>query len=140
MRNLKSIKSFLHNNRGNSTVEFALIIPTLVIATLMIFDLGRMVLAYSSIQDVAADTARYASINGPLRGGGMSDAEIISYAEGQIAGLELSLIDTTITWAANKSRGSVVTVNISSGFDFFVTRLLPINSITLEGSASITVL
>ena len=106
----------------------------------MIFDLGRVVLAYSSIHDVAADTARYASIHGPLRGGGMSDADIITYAEGQIAGLELALITTTITWTANKSRGSVVTVDISSGFDFFVTRLLPIDSITLEGSASITVL
>lgn len=136
----KHIKRMLGNKQGSMAVEFALVMPGIVVATLMIFDLGRVVLAYSSIHDVASDTARYASIHGPVRGGGMSDAEIIQYAEGQIAGLELSLIETQIIWSAAKARGSIVTVEITSGFEFFVSRFIPNSNFTLRGEASITVL
>ncbi|MCK5041084.1 MAG: pilus assembly protein [Sphingomonadales bacterium] len=134
------IKKLSANNKGSTVIEFALVMPVVVMATLMIFDMGRVILAYSSVNDVASDTARYASIHGPVRGGGLSDAEIINYAESNIAGLELSLIETTITWSANKARGSTVTVRISSDFEFFVTRFIDMNAFTIRGEASTTVL
>ena len=140
MHIIRKLVAILKDQQGSTAVEFALVMPALIMATLMIFDLGRIMLAYSSVNDVASDTARYASIHGPVQGGGVSDLDIVNYAEGQIAGLELSLIETSISWSANKSRGSTVTIEISSGFEFFVTRFIPIEAFTIRGEASITVL
>lgn len=140
MNLFRILRGLFKDKQGSTAVEFALVMPVVVMATLMIFDLGRVMLAYSSVNDVASDTARYASIHGPARGGGVSDADIINYAESQIAGLELALIDTTIIWSANKARGSIVTVQISSGFEFFVTRFIPIDAFLIEAQASFTVL
>jgi Flp pilus assembly protein TadG len=58
------MKRFLHSpQRGQSLVEFALIIPVFLLLTVMIFDFGRAVYYYSTIHNAAREGARYGVIH-----------------------------------------------------------------------------
>lgn len=51
------------SGRGQSTVEFALILPILALLLLGIMEGGRIFSAYVELQHVAREGARYASLN-----------------------------------------------------------------------------
>lgn len=48
---------------GQSLVEFALTLPILMLFVMGIFDLGRAVYYYSTIQNAAHEAARYGAVN-----------------------------------------------------------------------------
>lgn len=50
-----------HSERGQSLVEFALIIPIVLLIIVGVFDLGRVVFVNNSLSDGARDGARHAS-------------------------------------------------------------------------------
>ncbi|HXV73706.1 MAG TPA: TadE/TadG family type IV pilus assembly protein, partial [Sphingomonadales bacterium] len=50
---------------GGAAVEFALGLPVMILATLMVIDLGRALLAYTSVNNLAAEGVRYAAVRGP---------------------------------------------------------------------------
>jgi Flp pilus assembly protein TadG len=54
-------KTLLHNQRGQSMIEFALILPLMVLIIVGIFDLGRAFFAYISITNAAREGARVAT-------------------------------------------------------------------------------
>lgn len=49
--------------RGQSIVEFALILPVLLLLLMGLFDFGRFILAYNTVSDAARDGARVAIVN-----------------------------------------------------------------------------
>jgi len=49
--------------RGQTLVEFAIIIPVLLLLAVFIFDFGRAVYYYSAIQNAAREGVRYGSVN-----------------------------------------------------------------------------
>ncbi|MFQ5945131.1 MAG: TadE family protein [Anaerolineae bacterium] len=51
------------SDKGQSTLEAALTFPVLIIVLLGIFDLGRAILAYSTISNAAREGARYGIIH-----------------------------------------------------------------------------
>lgn len=55
---------FRHHSRGQAVVEFALVLPVLVLVLTAFFDLGRVVLAHDSISHAAREAARYAVVHG----------------------------------------------------------------------------
>lgn len=60
---LHRIKKNLHNSTGQSLVEFAIILPILLLLLLAAFDVGRMYFAFVAIQNAAGEGALYAAIN-----------------------------------------------------------------------------
>jgi Flp pilus assembly protein TadG len=57
MRNKKALQ------HGQSLVEFALILPILLLILIILFDLGRAVYYYSVVHNAAREGARYGIIN-----------------------------------------------------------------------------
>lgn len=53
----------LGDARGQSLVEFALILPIFVVVLLGIFDGGRLVLAYNTVNNAAREAGREATVN-----------------------------------------------------------------------------
>jgi Flp pilus assembly protein TadG len=51
------------SRRGQSLVEFALILPVFILVLLGIFDLGRAVYAYNTINNAAREAARLAIVD-----------------------------------------------------------------------------
>lgn len=52
------------SSRGQSLVEFALILPVLMFMLMGFFDLGRVVLAHDALSHSAREAARYAIVHG----------------------------------------------------------------------------
>ena len=56
--------------KGQSMVEFALILPLLILMLIVLFDLGRAVLVYSTLNNAVREGTRYAVVR---QGGGNVD-------------------------------------------------------------------
>jgi Flp pilus assembly protein TadG len=53
----------LSSRRGQSLVEFAIMLPVFLLITVMVFDLGRVVYYSSTIHNAAREAARYGIID-----------------------------------------------------------------------------
>lgn len=53
-----------HCRRGQAAVEFALILPALILIVSSIFEFGRLFLVYSSLSNAAQEATRYAVASG----------------------------------------------------------------------------
>ena len=66
---MKLIRSTSHNtdrSRGQALVEFALIIPIFILMVMGIFDIGRAVYAYNTINNAAREASRLAIVDQTL--------------------------------------------------------------------------
>jgi Flp pilus assembly protein TadG len=105
--------------KGQSIVEFALLVPVLVLILIAIIEFGLLFNAYFVIQTSARDAARQLSI-------GASDADIQTLVVNQAVGLDVAQLTTTIDPAqGSRTRGSDVTVTIVYGHSV-ITPLLSI--------------
>ena len=68
--------------RGQSLVEFALIIPIFLLLAVVIFDLGRGVYYYSAIHNAAREGARYGVVHPNLSDYDAIKTKAINYAIG----------------------------------------------------------
>jgi Flp pilus assembly protein TadG len=58
------MKKLFHSpQRGQTLVEFAVIIPVFLLLAVVIFDFGRAVYYYSAIHNAAREGARYGAVN-----------------------------------------------------------------------------
>jgi Flp pilus assembly protein TadG len=75
---------------GQGLVEFALVLPVLILIFMGLFDVGRAVFAYNSLSNAAREGARVAIVNQSLIGG--VDAGAVEAAN-QATGLGLDASD-----------------------------------------------
>jgi hypothetical protein len=73
--------------RGQTMVEFALLLPVLLLLTIVIFDFGRAVYYYSTIHNAAREGARYGVIHPDDKPG------MIEAAEKYAIGLDGLIVD-----------------------------------------------
>lgn len=72
-----------HRARGQSLVEFALVVPILLLLTLTAIDFGRIYLGYINLQNMARIAANYAALH-PTAWGSPGDATIRDFYQQQI--------------------------------------------------------
>lgn len=95
--------------KGQALVEFALVIPVLLLFMLAITDFARGIFIYSVISDAAREGARYAIVHGSLAtadgeqasGPGTSDASgtyVVSAAKTYAYGLNANLLNVGVCW------------------------------------------
>ena len=77
--------------RGQSLVEFALVIPVFLLIMVAIFDVGRAVFAYNSVTNAAREAARFAAVN-------QDTAMVIQHAINQTAIAESDAPNVTVTY------------------------------------------
>lgn len=102
------------HRRGQSLVEFALIIPIFLLVMFGILDLGRAVYASSTLNNAAREGARAAVVDQTV-------AHIQEVAVAQAVGLGIELADVTIDWrlpqapdTPNSCAGALGTLDSSS--------------------------
>jgi Flp pilus assembly protein TadG len=76
------------SDRGQSLVEFALVLPVFALILFGLFDLGRAVYAYNTISNASRESARVAIVN-------QTNADVEAEAIKQ--GVSLGLTDTGVT-------------------------------------------
>jgi Flp pilus assembly protein TadG len=59
---LRAITSRLKSESGQAAIEFALVLPVLIVFIFLIAEFGRLFNAYNDVNQMAADGARFAAV------------------------------------------------------------------------------
>lgn len=97
------------SSRGQALVEFALIIPVFILVVMGIFDLGRAVYGFNTVNNAAREAARLAIVD-------QTAAEVKAEAVLHAVGLGLTVNDVTVDYRAQTSpqtAGSCTTLAIN---------------------------
>jgi Flp pilus assembly protein TadG len=107
------VMNTLKNEKGQSLVEFAIILPILLLLLFGIAEFGIMLNSYLTIQNVAREGARLGIIGG-------SDVEIISLIRTTSPNLTSSDMSITIT-PSEISRRSGDTLTVTVAYKYHMT-------------------
>jgi Flp pilus assembly protein TadG len=123
------MRLFMRHERAQALVEFALILPVLVLILMGIIDLGRGIYAYSVVASAAREGAHY----GILHPGDTTG--ISNQAKANTAGLDPGQVTVTSSCAPCE-HGGKVQVTVRYTFQP-VTGLFP--SLTLSSQSTMTI-
>lgn len=102
----------IFNKKGQSAVEFALLLPILLLLILGVFELSRVLNAGLVINHASREAARYAALGG-------SDLEVLTVVTDQSNNLDTSNMTVTITPAqTSRDSGENVTIKIDYKIEF----------------------
>jgi Flp pilus assembly protein TadG len=129
-----------HRESGVALVEFALVLPLLLLVILGIFDFGRAFNYFNDMQQMANEGARFAVVN-QRPGGGSSLQDDIRH---QASTAELLNGSTSVTQPAKvcisfpsgATVGKPVTVNVSAKYNWMPFLGLGITTTTISASAT----
>jgi Flp pilus assembly protein TadG len=110
----------MKSEKGQSLVEFALVLPVLLLLLFGIVDFGRAFHAYLTIDHVGRDAARTASI------GKIDDASIVTTAKNNIMSVSgINSVDVTVSPSkASRTSGDEVTITIKNAKFTLLTPIL----------------
>ncbi|MGE5559831.1 MAG: TadE/TadG family type IV pilus assembly protein [Chloroflexota bacterium] len=99
------------DHRGQSVVEFALILPALLLVLFGITEFGRAFQAYLTVNHIAREGARLAAV-------GATNSEIEDLVYNQATGLDPARLTVTVSPADQSARNSGMTVTVRVTYDF----------------------
>lgn len=120
----------MKSEKGQSLVEFALILPVFILLVLGIADFGRAFHIYLTIDHAGREAARAASI-------GKSNADVKQIAYDQGASIDLKNKGIVTPSPEPRTTGSEVTITITYPFTFITPVIEPVITWT-SGKQSIT--
>lgn len=132
----KWTRRFGREATGATAVEFAFVLPMLLTLTLGAIDGGRAMLAFNTVEKLAKDGARFASVRGSEYTSPATQTEIETYVRGRATGLN-GVVTVNVNWMPDNNPGSSVDVRITYPFD---TIFLPFNSITFDRTATLNIM
>lgn len=133
------MKIIRRSQQAQSLVEFALILPLLLLILVMIFDLGRAVYYYSVIHNAARDGARWGIIDNTAGIGCVTPDTAGIEAAVRARAVGLNPGDLTVS---SSCVGSKIRVNVTYDFEPvtpLVSSFLDGGMITLESTSSMNV-
>lgn len=109
------------DDAGQSLIEFALVLPLVLLLLIGILDLGRGFQAYVSLGNAVREAAREATVHGSAAavtwGPAANDARVVTAVRGRIAGIPVADVTVTSSWPeGDNALGSVVVVTASYSF------------------------
>ncbi len=111
--------------RGQSLVEFAVILSLLILIMLGVFDLGRVFYSYVVITNAAREGAYYGAMHPAIypeeENYGLIVARVISEAQG--SGVALEADEVTLS-AASTDSGTPITVSVQHDFSLLTSGIL----------------
>lgn len=134
-------KIFLRSRDGGNMVEFALVAPFLVLLTLGIIDFGRVMWVSTTMEHLARETSRYASLHGDGSVTVATEDSTKVYASDHATGLDLDDLTVAVSWAGGSNApGSSVTVQLNYDFDLFLSGILGFAPLQLDSASTMTIL
>lgn len=119
----------IREERGQSLVEFALVIPVFLLFLVFIIDLGRVAYTYSTLHFTSQETVRIGSF-------GYTDMEMESYARQHFsAGDGNTLVITISPDDSVRESGDDVTVTLS----YEMKPIMPLAELVVNGPIEIKV-
>jgi len=139
--------SLLKHEKGQSLVEFALILPLVALLVAGLFDLGRAFFAVITISNAAREGARYGTLH-PDDTQGICDA---SWRELQSSGIILDNITVSISCSTTQTcsatgtpsvscpRDQAITMNVSYDYEDMIFKFFFPTGINLQREAEMLV-
>ena len=145
------MKNKQRKEKGQSLVEFALVLPVLLIILSGVLDLGRLYYVYVVLTDSASEGVAYAISNppdDPTDPGDPDTAEVIARVQAASSGLVsgedvANSVEIDCPTCPNPTSGETITVTVSCNFAVmtpFVNVLVPDGEIPLHAVATGSVL
>ena len=127
------IMKILKNQKGQALVEFALILPILLLLVMGILQFGMMLNSYLTIENASREGARVGII-------GSTNAEIINAIIATSPSLDPNKLTVTIT-PTNRVAGDTLTVAINYNYELIVPIISSLlnNEVTLNSQTSMRV-
>lgn len=121
------------DERGQSLVETALILPVLLLLLVGILDFGRIMYSYAHLHMAAQETVR-------MGGLGNDDTEIASFAKDYVQLQEVDQLKINISPGdSSRDAGDYVTVKLEYPFQFFTPFVSSLFSSSLSIKAESTI-
>lgn len=121
------------DERGQSLVETALILPVLLLLLVGILDFGRIMYSYAHLHMAAQETVR-------MGGLGNDDTEITSFAKDYVQLQEVDQLKINISPGdSSRDAGDYVTVKLEYPFQFFTPFVSSLFSSSLSIKAESTI-
>ena len=129
---------FARQTAGVAAVEFAFALPVLVALTLGVFDGGRAMLTFNTLEKLAKEGARFASLRGSEYTTPVDQPAVETYLTDRATGVDASKLVVTVTWPdGDNDPGSRVTVQVDYPFDGM---LLPTQTLTFTRTATLSIM
>lgn len=122
--------------KGQEMVEFAIVLPLLLLIVFGVMDLGRTFHASITIANAAREGARFGIYYDWNNPGGYAAIESISLQEAQDSGLDTSRMDVYPN-CGFCNRGDPLNVTVTYNFDFLMESFMP--DLTLERSVTMMI-
>ena len=119
--------------RGQSLVEFALVLPLLILILLGIFDLGRVYNTYIVITNAARNGAYYGSMHSTDTTG------IVQRVLTEAQGSGVNLTSSNVCVSSSGVRGSPIGVSVTFNFALFSSVLPGVDTLTLSSSTEMMI-
>lgn len=122
---LKILKRFLRNQRGQTLVELALILPILVILLMSTIEFGRIFFTYLTVTHASREAVRSTVIHT-----GKDNAYILQKVQDSASWLDAGdiAVEVTPTSPASRTTGVPLTVRVSYPVELFtpvISEVLP---------------
>ncbi len=130
------MKARARARRGQALVEFALVLPILVLLLLGIFEFGRAYNAYEVITDAAREATRRAVVDDTVS---VHTIETIAISALSRAGMtaDSTMVTITPTGLAGVTAGTPTSVAIAYPFRFlFMGSLIGVSQVTLRSTST----
>ncbi len=115
-------------------VEMAIVVSLFSISVLGTIDMARAVWTRSQLGYAAATAARYAAVHGGNSSQPASNSSLHTFVAEKTEALLPEKLTVNATWTPDKTRGSVVNIQLQYNFTP-ITPMLPFSSITFSSSA-----
>ena len=124
-----AVRGAARDERGQSLVEFALMVPILLLLLVGLIDFARGLQSYQALGNAVREAAREASVHGSGSssqwGPAADDANVTAAVRTRAVGLVASDVAATSTWpTGNNARGSEVVVGATYRFRPVATTLV----------------
>jgi Flp pilus assembly protein TadG len=100
---MSRLRAALHDDRGVTLVEFALVLPVVLVLLIGCLDFARVLNASVTIQNASREGARYATLHPRLTGEDSLtyNARVRDYVKDRVVPLDPQLITVTVTASAS---------------------------------------
>lgn len=148
MKHMRKYLRIVRDERGAAGIEFVITFPIIVLATLIIFDIGRATQMMSTLSNAADDAARYASVHATDSLIPKTEAEIIAFANTRLTGVGPgSAVTVTFTPPVGADvadpdyvSGGEVSVRITQNLTFFTLSFIGVSAQQFIGRADMIVI
>lgn len=126
--------AYIKNNRGQALVEFALILPVLMLLIVGVMEFGLIINQYMVVTQAAREGARSAALGG-------SNATVTTTVKTAASQIDTSQIIVTISPSTTRVRGSGVTVTVQKPIKTITKLINPFfpTGFTVQGMATMRV-